>query len=82
MFCVSFKLFPSIFYSALLSMLPWPKPPVWPSVPSDASPEVLEKEKVRFRTPCPNLNQQKGIGIYFSCLFDCLFSYCRIVLLL
>lgn len=32
--------------SALLSMLPWPKPPVWPSVPPDASPEVLEKEKV------------------------------------
>lgn len=32
--------------SALLSMLPWPKPLVWPSVPPDASPEVLEKEKV------------------------------------
>jgi hypothetical protein len=82
MFCVSFKLFSFIFYSALLSMLPWPKPLVWPSVPPDASPEVLEKEKVRFRMPCPNLNQQKGIGIYFSYLFVCLFSYCRIVLLL
>ncbi|CAK7327573.1 unnamed protein product [Dovyalis caffra] len=32
--------------SALLSMLPWPKPLVWPSVPPDASSEVLEKEKV------------------------------------
>lgn len=32
--------------SALLSMLPWPKPSVWPSVPPDASSEVLAKEKV------------------------------------
>ncbi|KAF5780924.1 putative tetratricopeptide-like helical domain superfamily, TRAPP II complex, TRAPPC10 [Helianthus annuus] len=31
--------------SASLSMLPWPKPAVWPSVPSDASSEVLDKEK-------------------------------------
>lgn len=31
--------------SASLSMLPWPKPAVWPSVPVDASYEVLEKEK-------------------------------------
>ncbi|KAI3509871.1 hypothetical protein L1887_25395 [Cichorium endivia] len=32
--------------SASLSMLPWPKPAIWPSVPSDASSEVLEKEKM------------------------------------
>lgn len=32
--------------SAWLSMLPWPKPSVWPSVPPDASSEVLAKEKV------------------------------------
>ncbi|XAR56575.1 hypothetical protein NMG60_11037116 [Bertholletia excelsa] len=32
--------------SASLSMLPWPKPAVWPSVPPDASSEVLEKEKM------------------------------------
>ncbi|KAL4555003.1 hypothetical protein LXL04_037613 [Taraxacum kok-saghyz] len=32
--------------SAALSMLPWPKPAIWPSVPSDASSEVLAKEKM------------------------------------
>lgn len=32
--------------SASLSMLPWPKPAVWPLVPLDASSEVLEKEKM------------------------------------
>lgn len=32
--------------SASLSMLPWPKPAVWPSVPPDAAPEVLVKEKM------------------------------------
>ncbi|XVF70367.1 hypothetical protein PTKIN_Ptkin11bG0156300 [Pterospermum kingtungense] len=32
--------------SASLSMLPWPKPAVWPSVPNDASSEVIEKEKM------------------------------------
>ncbi|KAM3744535.1 hypothetical protein ACB098_06G059500 [Castanea mollissima] len=32
--------------SALLSMLPWPKPAVWPLVPPDASSEVLVKEKM------------------------------------
>ncbi|XP_048235084.1 trafficking protein particle complex II-specific subunit 130 homolog isoform X2 [Ricinus communis] len=32
--------------SASLSMLPWPKPAVWPSVPPEASPQVLVKEKV------------------------------------
>lgn len=32
--------------SASLSMLPWPKPPVWPLVPADASAEVLAKEKL------------------------------------
>ncbi|MQL80119.1 hypothetical protein Taro_012568 [Colocasia esculenta] len=31
--------------SATLSMLPWPKPAVWPSVPPDASSEVFTKEK-------------------------------------
>ncbi|GAV91304.1 Foie-gras_1 domain-containing protein [Cephalotus follicularis] len=35
--------------SASLSMLPWPKPAVWPSVPPDASSEVLEKEKIILR---------------------------------
>ncbi|KAK8962510.1 hypothetical protein KSP40_PGU010890 [Platanthera guangdongensis] len=32
--------------SASLSMLPWPKPAVWPLVPPDASTYVLEKEKM------------------------------------
>ncbi|XWS09944.1 hypothetical protein CRYUN_Cryun39dG0033300 [Craigia yunnanensis] len=32
--------------SASLSMLPWPKPAVWPLVPDDASSEVLVKEKI------------------------------------
>ncbi|XP_007021308.2 PREDICTED: trafficking protein particle complex II-specific subunit 130 homolog [Theobroma cacao] len=32
--------------SASLSMLPWPKPAVWPLVPDDASSEVLVKEKM------------------------------------
>ncbi|KAK8527375.1 hypothetical protein V6N12_054589 [Hibiscus sabdariffa] len=32
--------------SALLSMLPWPKPAVWPLVPGDAASEVLQKEKM------------------------------------
>ncbi|CAH1447699.1 unnamed protein product [Lactuca virosa] len=32
--------------SASLSMLPWPKPAVWPSVPPDAASEVLVKEKM------------------------------------
>ncbi|KAL6999451.1 hypothetical protein U1Q18_000613 [Sarracenia purpurea var. burkii] len=32
--------------SAELSMLPWPKPAVWPSIPPDASSEVFVKEKV------------------------------------
>ncbi|GLT77013.1 hypothetical protein SLA2020_486390 [Shorea laevis] len=32
--------------SASLSMLPWPKPAVWPSVPPDASSEVFVKEKM------------------------------------
>ncbi|XP_058001434.1 trafficking protein particle complex II-specific subunit 130 homolog isoform X2 [Hevea brasiliensis] len=32
--------------SASLSMLPWPKPAVWPSLPADASSQVLDKEKV------------------------------------
>ncbi|RAL45497.1 hypothetical protein DM860_014886 [Cuscuta australis] len=31
--------------SASLSMLPWPKPAVWPSLPPDASSQVLLKEK-------------------------------------
>ncbi|CAN4104154.1 unnamed protein product [Withania somnifera] len=34
--------------SASLSMLPWPKPGVWPSLPPDASSEVLVKEKMMF----------------------------------
>ncbi|XP_020591660.1 trafficking protein particle complex II-specific subunit 130 homolog, partial [Phalaenopsis equestris] len=32
--------------SASLSMLPWPKPAVWPLVPPDASADILEKEKM------------------------------------
>lgn len=32
--------------SAALSMLPWPKPAIWPSVPPDASSEVFAKEKL------------------------------------
>ncbi|KAL4580271.1 hypothetical protein LXL04_016458 [Taraxacum kok-saghyz] len=37
--------------SASLSMLPWPKPAVWPSVPSDATSEVLAKEKMIVQVP-------------------------------
>ncbi|KAE9621646.1 putative tetratricopeptide-like helical domain, TRAPP II complex, TRAPPC10 [Lupinus albus] len=36
--------------SASLSLLPWSKPAVWPSVPADASVEVLEKEKLILQT--------------------------------
>ncbi|KAH1103796.1 hypothetical protein GYH30_037617 [Glycine max] len=36
--------------SASLSLLPWPKPAVWPSVPADTSTEVLEKEKLILQT--------------------------------
>ncbi|KAF9590459.1 hypothetical protein IFM89_035336 [Coptis chinensis] len=32
--------------SAALSMLPWPKPAVWPLFPPDASSEVLDKDKM------------------------------------
>lgn len=32
--------------SAALSMLPWPRPTAWPVIPSDASSEVLQKEKI------------------------------------
>ncbi|KAG0465765.1 hypothetical protein HPP92_019929 [Vanilla planifolia] len=32
--------------SATLSMLPWPKPAIWPIVPPDASADVLAKEKM------------------------------------
>ncbi|CAK9160210.1 unnamed protein product [Ilex paraguariensis] len=32
--------------SASLSMLSWPKPAVWPTIPPDASSEVLAKEKM------------------------------------
>ncbi|XP_010278302.1 PREDICTED: trafficking protein particle complex II-specific subunit 130 homolog isoform X2 [Nelumbo nucifera] len=32
--------------SAALSMLPWPKPAVWPLLPPDAASDVLVKEKV------------------------------------
>lgn len=27
-------------------MLPWPKPAVWPAVPSDAAARILAKEQV------------------------------------
>ncbi|OVA00525.1 Foie gras liver health family 1 [Macleaya cordata] len=36
--------------SAALSMLPWPKPTIWPSLPTDASSEVLAKEKMILQT--------------------------------
>lgn len=32
--------------SASLSMLPWPKPATWPSIPPDSSAEIMEKEKM------------------------------------
>ena len=44
--CSSNFLYPFL-SSAALSMLPWPKPAVWPSVPPDASSEVFLKEKMR-----------------------------------
>ena len=43
----SFNLLYPCLSSAAFSMLPWPKPAVWPSVPPDASSEVFLKEKVR-----------------------------------
>ncbi|KAL3639875.1 hypothetical protein CASFOL_014843 [Castilleja foliolosa] len=45
--------------SASLSMLPWPKPAVWPSLPSSASSEVLAKEKVS-KVGCPS-----GEGVHY-----------------
>ncbi|KAJ8755105.1 hypothetical protein K2173_016835 [Erythroxylum novogranatense] len=36
--------------SASLSMLPWPKPAVWPSIPDDAADDVHVKEKVILRS--------------------------------
>lgn len=42
--------------SASLSMLPWPKPVVWPLVPPEASSEVLAKEKVCFSVVNAELN--------------------------
>ncbi|KAF3336304.1 Trafficking protein particle complex II-specific subunit 130 [Carex littledalei] len=32
--------------SAALSMLPWPKPPIWPALSPDSSADVLAKEKM------------------------------------
>ncbi|GJN34821.1 hypothetical protein PR202_gb23519 [Eleusine coracana subsp. coracana] len=32
--------------SASLSMLPWPKPATWPSIPPDSSSEIMAKEKM------------------------------------
>ncbi|CAL5386220.1 unnamed protein product [Camellia sinensis] len=39
---------PDIETDASLSMLPWPKPAVWPLVPPDAPSEVFEKEKDQY----------------------------------
>ncbi|CAN1839566.1 Trafficking protein particle complex II-specific subunit 130 homolog, partial [Linum perenne] len=46
--------------SASLSMLPWPKPSVWPSVPTEASSEVLDKEKLILQTT----SKTKHFGIH------------------
>ncbi|KAL3503259.1 hypothetical protein ACH5RR_037708 [Cinchona calisaya] len=45
--------------SASLSMLSWPKPAVWPSLPPDASSEVLVKEKMILQ----EIPQVKHFGI-------------------
>ncbi|KAF8409326.1 hypothetical protein HHK36_005400 [Tetracentron sinense] len=45
--------------SAALSMLPWPKPAVWPSVPPDASSEVLAKEKASLALCQITMNNHK-----------------------
>jgi len=39
--------------SAALSMLPWPKPAVWPSIPPNSEAMVLVKEKVVEQKPRP-----------------------------
>ncbi|CAM8954601.1 unnamed protein product [Rhodiola kirilowii] len=41
--------------SALLSMLPWPKPAVWPSLPPDSTSKVIAKEKMILQSS-PNTN--------------------------
>lgn len=38
--------------SAALSLLPWPKPAIWPSFPPDSSTEVLAKEKMILQANC------------------------------
>ncbi|KAL0311093.1 UNVERIFIED_CONTAM: Trafficking protein particle complex II-specific subunit [Sesamum angustifolium] len=55
--------------SASLSMLPWPKPAVWPTLPSDASTEVLAKEKMILQeSPRPKLFQRKPLPLEPSVL--------------
>ncbi|GJV37836.1 hypothetical protein Tco_1410313 [Tanacetum coccineum] len=46
--------------SASLSMVPWPKPATWPSVPSDASSEVVAQEKMILQ----DKPRMKHFGIY------------------
>ncbi|KAL8237867.1 hypothetical protein R6Q59_018948 [Mikania micrantha] len=60
--------------SASLSMLPWPRPATWPSAPSNASPEVLVKEKAMLQVT-PRIKhfgiQRKQLPIEpVSLLFD------------
>jgi hypothetical protein len=45
--------------SAALSMLPWPKPAVWPAVPSDAAARILAKEQFQ----AAQQNNQEGIAL-------------------
>ncbi|KAG2610850.1 hypothetical protein PVAP13_4KG224500 [Panicum virgatum] len=46
--------------SASLSMLPWPKPAIWPSIPPDSSAEVMEKEKMILQSK----SREKLFNIY------------------
>ncbi|RLM55205.1 hypothetical protein C2845_PM10G08580 [Panicum miliaceum] len=46
--------------SASLSMLPWPKPATWPSIPPDSSAEVMEKEKMILQSK----SREKLFNIY------------------
>ncbi|CAK9206110.1 unnamed protein product [Sphagnum jensenii] len=45
--------------SAALSMLPWPKPAVWPAVPSDAAARILAKEQFQ----AAQQNNLEGIAL-------------------
>lgn len=50
--CSAFELTCLMYRSASLSMLSWPKPATWPSIPPDSSAEVMAKEKASIFQLC------------------------------